>query len=60
LAFATGIHACAGMSLARMEAQVAIERLLHRFARIEPSGTAVRGGRARFRGFTSYPVRLSA
>ena len=60
LAFATGIHACAGMSLARMEAQVAIERLLRRFARIEPSGTPVRGGRARFRGFTSYPVRLSA
>lgn len=60
LAFATGIHACAGMSLARMEAQVAIDRLLRRFARIEPSGKPVRGGRARFRGFTSYPVRLSA
>lgn len=60
LAFATGIHACAGMSLARMEAQVAIGRLLRRFARIEPAGTPMRGRRARFRGFTSYPVRLSA
>ena len=59
LAFATGIHACAGMSLARMEAQVAIGRLLRRFAGIEPSGVPLRGGRARFRGFTSYPVRLS-
>ncbi len=59
LAFATGIHACAGMSLARMEAQVAIGRLLRRFAAIEPSGVPVRGGRARFRGFTCYPVRLS-
>ncbi len=58
LAFATGIHACAGMSLARMEAQVAIGRLLARFARIEPAGFPARGGRARFRGFTSYPVRL--
>jgi cytochrome P450 len=58
LAFATGIHACAGMSLARMEAQVAIGRLLERFARIEPADTPVRSGRARFRGFTSYPVRL--
>jgi len=58
LAFATGIHACAGMSLARMEAQVAIGRLLRRFARIEPAGTPIRGRRARFRGFTSYPVRL--
>ena len=58
LAFATGIHACAGMSLARMEAQVAIGRLLQRFARIEPAGVPVRGRRARFRGFSSYPVRL--
>jgi cytochrome P450 len=60
LAFATGIHACAGMSLARMEALVAIGRLLARFGRIEPTGSPVRGGRARFRGFVSYPIRLSA
>jgi cytochrome P450 len=60
LAFGTGIHACAGMSLARMEAQVAIGRLLRRFGAIESCGVAVRGGRARFRGFSSYPVRLSA
>ena len=58
LAFGTGIHACAGMSLARMEAQVAIGRLLARFTWIEPAGAFVRGGRARFRGFKSYPVRL--
>jgi cytochrome P450 len=59
LAFATGIHACAGMSLARMEAQVGIGRLLRRFPGIEPAAAPARGGRARFRGFTSYPVRLS-
>jgi cytochrome P450 len=59
LAFGTGIHACAGMSLARMEAQVAISRLLKRFDRIEPAGAFVRSGRARFRGFKSYPVRLT-
>jgi cytochrome P450 len=58
LAFGTGIHACAGMSLARMEAQAAIGRLLQRFSRIEASGDAVRGGRARFRGFRSYPIRV--
>lgn len=58
LAFGTGIHACAGMSLARMEAQVAIGRLLQRFGRIEASGDALRGGRARFRGFRSYPIRV--
>ena len=60
LAFGTGIHACAGMSLARMEAKVAISRLLRRFNRIEPAGDFVRSGRARFRGFTSYPVRVTA
>jgi cytochrome P450 len=60
LAFGTGIHACAGMSLARMEAQVAIGRLLARFPRIERSGAFVRGGRARFRGFRCYPIRVSA
>jgi cytochrome P450 len=59
LAFGTGIHACAGMSLARMEAQVAIGGLLKRFTHVEPAGAFARSGRARFRGFKSYPVRLS-
>jgi cytochrome P450 len=59
LAFATGIHACAGMSLARMEAQVAIGKLLARFSMIERDGAFVRGGRARFRGFLRYPVRVA-
>jgi cytochrome P450 len=59
LAFATGIHVCAGMSLARMEAKVAIGRLLARFGSIERDGPFVRGGRARFRGFLHYPVRVS-
>jgi cytochrome P450 len=58
LAFATGIHACAGMSLARMEGQVAIGRLVQRFGTIERAGDFVRGGRARFRGFVRYPLRL--
>jgi cytochrome P450 len=59
LAFGTGIHACAGMSLARMEAEVAIGRLVQRFAAIAPAGAPVRGGRARFRGFLHYPVRMT-
>jgi cytochrome P450 len=58
LAFGTGIHACAGMSLARMEARVAVGKLVAGF-KIEPAGTPVRGNRARFRGFSHYPVRLA-
>jgi hypothetical protein len=56
VAFATGIHACAGMWLARMEGRVAIGRLVARFSKLERAGAFVRGGRARFRGFASYPV----
>lgn len=58
LAFASGIHACAGMSLARMEATVAIGRFVQRFDTVERAGDYVRGGRARFRGYLHYPVRV--
>ena len=60
LAFGFGIHTCAGNSLARMEAQVAIGKLLRRFRSIERAGDFIRGGRARFRGFARYPVAVRA
>ena len=58
LAFGFGIHTCAGSSLARMEAKVAISRLAARFKTIDRAGEATRGGRARFRGFLHYPVAV--
>ena len=58
LAFGHGIHTCAGNSLARMEAQVGIGKLLARFESIERAGEYARGGRARFRGFSRYPVAV--
>lgn len=58
LAFASGIHICAGASLARMEGQVAIGRLVQRFPGLQPAGEPVRGGRARFRGFLELPVAV--
>jgi cytochrome P450 len=58
VAFGFGIHTCAGNSLARMEAQVAIGKLVARFGTIERAGEFRRGGRARFRGFLRYPVAV--
>ena len=58
LAFAGGIHACAGMAVARLEARVAIARLLRRFPGLALDGPPVRAERARFRGFTALPMRI--
>jgi cytochrome P450 len=57
LAFGGGTHTCAGMSLARMEGRIAIDRMVRRFETLERRGSPVRGGRARFRGFLNYPMR---
>jgi cytochrome P450 len=59
LAFITGIHACAGMWLARMEGRVAIGRLVARFAGLRAAGPAVRAPRARFRVVSAFPVVLA-
>ena len=58
VAFGFGIHTCAGLNLARLEARVALSRFLARFPRFALSGEPVRGGRARFRGFLHLPARL--
>lgn len=58
LAFASGAHACVGLTLARLEGRIAIGRFLTRFPNYEASGPAHRARRMRFRGFTSLPVTL--
>ncbi|MCB1639602.1 MAG: cytochrome P450, partial [Thiothrix sp.] len=59
LAFASGIHQCVGLNLARMEGRIAISRFLARYPDYQLSDTPVRGGRARFRGFLHLPCRLN-
>jgi cytochrome P450 len=43
------------MALARLEGAIAISRFLARFPDYQINGTPVRGGRVRFRGFSSVP-----
>lgn len=59
LAFAAGVHQCAGQNLARMEGRIAIGRFIARFPDFELSGPAVRAPRARFRGFAQLPFTLN-
>jgi cytochrome P450 len=59
LGFAAGGHACVGMSVARLEGQLAVGPLLRRFPTLTLAGTPIRGRRARFRGFRSIPAALA-
>ncbi len=59
LAFASGVHHCAGLNIARLEGRIAIAGFLKRFPGYALDGEPVRSRRARFRGFTKVPVRLS-
>ena len=60
LAFAGGPHVCVGLTLARMEGQIAISRFLQRFPEFEILPGRKNGGRLRFRGYESLPARLNA
>jgi len=58
LAFAGGAHTCVGLSLARMEARIAIERFVRRFPDYAIV-SARRAQRIRFRGFEALTTRLA-
>jgi cytochrome P450 len=59
LAFAWGIHACAGMSLARLEGKIAINAFLKRFPIYQLLAQPNRNKRARFRGFAAIACSLN-
>jgi cytochrome P450 len=56
LSFGAGAHACAGMSVARLEAQVALSRVVQRIPEMQLVPPAERSMRARFRGFRRLPA----
>lgn len=58
LAFASGIHQCVGLNLARLEGRVALEMFLQRFPNYRLKGEPEQSGRARFRGFNCVFVNL--
>ncbi|MBN8939422.1 MAG: cytochrome P450 [Rhizobiales bacterium] len=58
LGYASGPHQCVGMAVARLEGRIALSRFLRRFPCYRLTGTAIRTGRLRFRGFQSLPAIL--
>ena len=59
VAFGYGIHYCLGAPLARLEAEVALNELLDRFARVERGdGPGERLGSGILRGFKRLPLRF--
>ena len=58
--FGTGIHACVGAVLARLEGEVVLIALARKVARIEITGEPVRRHNNTLRGLSSLPVRLVA
>jgi cytochrome P450 len=61
MSFGSGIHYCLGASLARVEGQVVLDRLLRRFPRWEPGfdGAPPRRDTLTLRGLQALPVAFS-
>ncbi len=59
LAFITGIHVCLGATLARVEGRIALGRFVRRFPKLQANGPREIMPLARFRGFSSLPVRVN-
>ncbi|MEO7262053.1 MAG: cytochrome P450 [Jatrophihabitantaceae bacterium] len=59
LSFGAGSHFCLGAPLSRMEAQIALPRLLRRFPRLAAAGPPVRRDTWVGRGLDELPIKLS-
>jgi len=56
--FGSGVHACVGMALARLEGECVLAALVARVARIEPTAEPRRRRNNTLRAFAELPVRL--
>jgi cytochrome P450 len=56
LSFSSGVHACLGANLARMEATVALQALFDRFPALQLDGPPTPRGLANLHGFRRLPV----
>lgn len=57
LAFAGGPHVCVGLTLARMEGRIAVERFLNRYPAYRLQSPRIGGGRIRFHGYAALPAQ---
>jgi cytochrome P450 len=60
LAFASGVHACLGAALARIEGVTALRALFEAFPGMELNEPPQRRGLVNLRGFAKLPVRLGS
>ena len=58
LAFAGGPHVCVGLTLARMEGRIALQRFLDRYPGYRLQAGRKGGGRIRFHGYSALPAVL--
>jgi len=59
LGFGIGPHFCLGQALTRLEAPIALERLLHRFPTVELAGEPRWRRNITLRGFEHFPLSVS-
>jgi len=59
LGFGIGPHFCLGQALTRLEAPIALERLLHRFPSVELAGEPRWRRNITLRGFEHFPITVS-
>ncbi|MFC9894117.1 cytochrome P450 [Nocardia sp. NPDC127579] len=58
LSFSSGVHACLGASLARMEGAIALGALYERFPDLRLDGTPQRRGLLNLRGYQRIPISI--